>query len=46
MRMAKELDWVPGAWGTRWGMNSQMGQAMEEFRKNSIKLQGMPLLQT
>jgi len=45
MRMAKELDWLPGAMGNPMGMNSQMGQAMEEFRKNSIKLQGMPLLQ-
>jgi hypothetical protein len=45
VRMAKELDWLPGTMGNVMGMNSQMGQAMEEFRKNSIKLQGMPLLQ-
>src|SRR5438132_1953876 len=45
MRMAKELDWLPGAMGNPMGMKSQMRQAMEEFRKNSIKLQGMPLLQ-
>src|SRR5437899_5697790 len=31
--------------GNVMGMTPQIGQAMEEFRKNSIKLQGMPLLQ-
>ena len=45
IRMAKELDWLPGTMGNMMGMNPQMGQAMEEFRKNSVKLQGMPLLQ-
>jgi hypothetical protein len=27
-------------------VNPQMGPAMEEFRKNAVKLKGMPLLQT
>jgi hypothetical protein len=27
------------------GMNLQSGQAMDEFRKNAVKLKGMPLLQ-
>jgi len=45
IRMAKELDWLPGTMGNMMGMNPQMGQAMQEFRKNSVKLQGMPLLQ-
>jgi hypothetical protein len=49
VKMAKELDWLPGAMGNMAGgmtMNPQMGPAMEEFRKNAVKLQGMPLLQT
>jgi hypothetical protein len=50
VKMAKELDWLPGAMGNMAGggmaMNPQMGPAMEEFRKNAAKLQGMPLLQT
>ena len=48
VKLAKELDWLPGAMGSMAGMNMnpQMGPAMEEFRKNAVKLQGMPLLQT
>jgi hypothetical protein len=46
MKMAKELDWLPGTMSGMTGMNLQSGQAMDEFRKNSIKLKGMPLLQT
>jgi hypothetical protein len=48
VKLAKELDWLPGAMGGMAGMNMnpQMGPAMEEFRKNAVKLQGMPLLQT
>jgi hypothetical protein len=48
VKLAKELDWLPGTMGSMAGMNMnpQMGPAMEEFRKNAVKLQGMPLLQT
>lgn len=48
VKLAKELDWLPGTMGSMTGMNvnPQMGPAMEEFRKNSVKMQGMPLLQT
>jgi hypothetical protein len=46
VKMAKELDWLPGTMSGMTGMNMQSGQAMDEFRKNSIKLKGMPLLQT
>lgn len=48
LKLAKELDWLPGTMGSMAGMNMnpQMGPAMEEFRKNAVKLQGMPLLQT
>ena len=48
LKLAKELDWLPGTMGSMAGMNMnpQMGPAMEEFRKSSVKLQGMPLLQT
>jgi len=48
VKLAKELDWLPGTMGSMAGMNMnpQMGPAMEEFRKSSVKLQGMPLLQT
>jgi hypothetical protein len=42
MKMAKELDWVPGSMGMG---NPQMSQAAEEFRKNAVKMEGMPLLQ-
>jgi hypothetical protein len=44
MKMAKELDWLPGSMGMG-AANPQMTQAMEEFKKNSIKMDGMPLLQ-
>lgn len=48
LKLAKELDWLPGTMGSMAGMNMnpQMGPAMEEFRKSAVKLQGMPLLQT
>jgi hypothetical protein len=42
MKMAKELDWLPGSMGMG---NPQMGQAMDEFKKHAIKMDGMPLLQ-
>ena len=40
MRMAKELDWVPGA---VLGANPQITPAMEEYRKSAAALNGMPL---
>ena len=48
LKLSKELDWLPGTMGNMAGMNMnpQMGPAMEEFRKNAVKLQGMPILQT
>jgi hypothetical protein len=42
IKMAKELDWLPGSMGMG---NPQMGQAMDEFKKRAIKMDGMPLLQ-
>jgi hypothetical protein len=45
LKMAKELDWVPGAFTGVSMASPQMGPAMEEFRKNAAKLEGMPLLQ-
>lgn len=45
MRMAKQLDWLPGTMGGMMGMNSQMGPAMQEFKKNLAAVEGMPLLQ-
>jgi hypothetical protein len=42
MKMAKELDWLPGSVGMA---NPQMSQATEEFKKNAIKMDGMPLVQ-
>ena len=42
MKMAKELNWLPGSMGMG---NPQMSEAAEEFRKNAIKMEGMPLLQ-
>lgn len=42
MKMAKEMDWLPGAVGMS---NPQMTQATEEFKKNAIKVDGMPLVQ-
>ena len=43
MRMAKEMDWVPGQ---VLGANVMMSQAMQEFKKDQLKLKGLPLLQT
>ena len=43
MRMAKEMDWLPGQ---VLGANVMMSQAMQEFKKNQLKLKGLPLLQT
>ena len=40
-RMAKEMDWVPGA---MMGGNAQIAPAMVEYRKNATALNGMPLL--
>ena len=40
-RMAKELDWVPGA---VFGGNPQIAPAMVEYRKSAATLNGMPLL--
>jgi hypothetical protein len=40
-RMAKELDWVPGA---VLGANPQITPAMVEYRKSAATLNGMPLL--
>jgi len=42
VKMAKELDWLPGSVGIS---NSQMTQASDEFRKNAIKMDGMPLVE-
>lgn len=42
MRMAREMDWMPGQ---IMGGNMMMSQAMQEFKKNQMKLKGMPLLQ-
>ncbi len=41
MKMAKELDWVPG---TMFGGNTQISQPMVEYRKSTANLNGMPLL--
>jgi hypothetical protein len=47
LKMAKELDWLPGQMGMgQPGMGTpQMTEAMKEFGKNAIKMDGMPLLQ-
>ena len=46
LKMAKELDWLPGTMADSMNMASpQLGPAMEEFRKNAVKANGMPLLQ-
>jgi hypothetical protein len=42
MKMAKELNWLPGSMGMA---NPQMTQAADEFRKNAVKMDGMPLVQ-
>ena len=45
VKMAKEMDWVPGA--TMSGLaNSNVQVSMAELKKNNIKLGGMPLMQT
>jgi hypothetical protein len=41
MKMAKELDWLPGA---MFGGNTQISQPMVEYRKSAAALNGMPLL--
>lgn len=41
MRMAKEMEWMPGEMS---GVSMQMAPAMEELRKNTVKMEGMPLL--
>lgn len=41
LRLAKELDWVPGA---VLGANPQISPAMVEYRKSAATLNGMPLL--
>ena len=41
MKMAKELDWLPGA---MFGGNTQISQPMVEYRKSTANLNGMPLL--
>ncbi len=41
-KMATELNWLPGSMGMA---NPQMTQAAEEFRKNALKMDGMPLLE-
>ncbi len=42
VKMAKEVNWLPGSVGMS---NAQMGQAAAEFRKNAVKVDGMPLVQ-
>jgi hypothetical protein len=41
IKMAKELDWLPG---TMFGGNTQISQPMVEYRKTTANLNGMPLL--
>jgi hypothetical protein len=46
LKMAKELDWLPGTMVDSMNMASpQLDPAMEEFSKNAVKINGMPLLQ-
>jgi len=45
VKMAKELDWLPGTMSGGMGMSPMMGPAMDEMRKNAVKMDGMPLLQ-
>lgn len=42
LRMAKEFEWLPSE---IMGGSAQMAPAMAELRKNSVKMEGMPLLQ-
>jgi len=45
VKMSKELDWLPGEMGSMIGAsNIQMKSAMDEFRKHSATLKGMPVL--
>jgi len=41
-KMAKELEWLPGSVGMA---NPQMTQATEEFKKNALTVDGMPLVE-
>jgi hypothetical protein len=41
MKMAKELDWLPGA---MLGGDAQISQPMVEYRKSTANLNGMPLV--
>lgn len=48
MKLAKELNWLPSTFAGMMGgsvSNPQMGSAIEEFRKNAEKVQGLPLSQ-
>jgi hypothetical protein len=42
-KLAKELNWLPGSLGIK--SNPQMSQASAEMRKNSLKVEGMPVVQ-
>jgi hypothetical protein len=42
VKMSKELGWLPSSMGMA---NPQMTEAAEEFKKNAIKMEGMPLVQ-
>jgi len=42
VKLAKELQWLPGSMGMA---NPQMTQATEEFKKNSLQVEGMPLVE-
>jgi hypothetical protein len=44
-RMAKELDWMPGAMFGGTGMQMNMRPAMTEFQKHTAEMEGLPLLQ-
>ncbi len=45
LKMAKEMDWVPGA--VQGGLaNSNMQVGMMELNKNNAKINGLPMLQT
>ena len=45
IRLAKELNWLPGMMSGMMGTNPQMGSTMQEFQKNAVNMKGMPLLQ-
>lgn len=42
LKMAKEMNFTPESFGMA---SPQMGQAMSEFKKNAVKMDGMPLIQ-